>query len=325
MKTKKSFRIEKISWDAEAYQKMAQEHGSIFHDPNWLKIFQDGIQLYGIFKHEEMVGCFYLYKTRMWGLSYLKKPMATPDNGLIIANEYEKRYKELSFKKQLHQSISEFLSKNSKSIINFTIPAGAEDLQPYLWNSFKTSPVYTYNLDLSEPKQKFKENCNPKLLSDIQKAKKDGIEIEKVKDFSVVKELVNNSFKRQNKQLPQKYLSGILEKFANDKNAFAFVAKKEDKAIATSFCIHDKATSFYILGGYDHENKHRGAGPATLMACINHSQDLRLSTFDFEGSMIPAIESYFRQFGGVLTPRFVVHRAPLLVEFALKLFKRSIY
>ena len=81
MKTKKSLIIERISWDSEAYQKMAHEHGSVFHDPDWLRIFDDGIQLYGIFKQEGMIGCFYVYKTRMWGLRYLKQTNAAALTG----------------------------------------------------------------------------------------------------------------------------------------------------------------------------------------------------------------------------------------------------
>jgi len=47
-----------------------------------------------------------------------------------------------------------------------------------------------------------------------------------------------------------------------------------------------------------------------------------LKTFDFEGSMIPEVEKYFREFGGTLIPYYVAYKAPTALKLILKLNKR---
>jgi hypothetical protein len=52
---------------------------------------------------------------------------------------------------------------------------------------------------------------------------------------------------------------------------------------------------------------------------------LGLRAFDFEGSVVPAIERHFRGFGGTLTPYFRVNKAWLPIEMVLKFFKRRLF
>ncbi len=60
------------------------------------------------------------------------------------------------------------------------------------------------------------------------------------------------------------------------------------------------------------------SGVCTMFETMKHSPVLGLKIFDFEGSVIPAIERYFRGFGGGLTSYFTVTKAWLPVEIALK-------
>ena len=62
-----------------------------------------------------------------------------------------------------------------------------------------------------------------------------------------------------------------------------------------------------------------------MIESIRHAKELGLKTFDFEGSVIPAIERYFRGFGGKLTPYYRVNKAWLPLEMALKLVKRQLF
>ena len=51
------------------------------------------------------------------------------------------------------------------------------------------------------------------------------------------------------------------------------------------------------------------AGAACMQAAISKAKELGLKLFDFEGSTIPAIERYFRGFGGELVQYLTVNRA----------------
>jgi hypothetical protein len=46
-------------------------------------------------------------------------------------------------------------------------------------------------------------------------------------------------------------------------------------------------------------------------------------TFDFEGSMLPEVEKYFRGFGANLIPYYRVSKAKLAVDLALRFIKKK--
>ena len=59
-----------------------------------------------------------------------------------------------------------------------------------------------------------------------------------------------------------------------------------------------------------------------IRAAILKAKEMGLQVFDFEGSIVPPIERYFRGFGGKLTPIFSVHKAWLPIEIGLKMMPK---
>jgi hypothetical protein len=51
---------------------------------------------------------------------------------------------------------------------------------------------------------------------------------------------------------------------------------------------------------------------------ILHARQLGLRTFDFEGSMIPEVERYFREFGGKLIPYYEISKAKFPVNLLMR-------
>jgi lipid II:glycine glycyltransferase (peptidoglycan interpeptide bridge formation enzyme) len=186
------------------------------------------------------------------------------------------------------------------------------------------SPTYTYRLNLQKESADILAGFDPKLRSDINKAIKDGVTVEKTNDMasvcSLVKKSLDNSLKTGDYIVDK-----ILYDFSRTGKSFTIAAYLDEKMVSAVYCVFDSTTAYYILGGYDSDQKQRGAAGYALQAAILHAKELGLKVFDFEGSMIPSIESFFRSFGGELVPKFTVHRAKLPVEMLLKFFKRSVY
>lgn len=321
----KNLRICEIEKRNPDYLDLVREKGTVFNFPEWLDLFGEQLRLYGIFNNEILIGSFYLFQTRIFGISYIKNPVTTPHNGLIYKNDNINNYKWHSLEKSIHQCIAEFFQSLRTGILQFSLPPGVKDVQPYLWKRFKVSPSYTYRIDLNADWEEISSHFDAKLKSDINKAKKDILRVEKTTEMSLVLGLVKKSFERQNKGMSYEYFDKILNQFATPENSFAFITWQDDQPSATSMCVYDNDTAYYILGGYNKENHHRGAGSSCIMAAIEYAKELGMKTFDFEGSMIPAIESYFRGFGGELTVKYSVHRAWLPIEMMLKFFKREVY
>jgi hypothetical protein len=68
---------------------------------------------------------------------------------------------------------------------------------------------------------------------------------------------------------------------------------------------------------------HRGAGVSCLEHCILYAKRLGLEVFDFEGSMMPEVESYFRSFGPRMVPYYTINKGRLPLELVLKFIKRE--
>ena len=120
-------------------------------------------------------------------------------------------------------------------------------------------------------------------------------------------------------------LEGILTRYARPGNHYAYVACRDGAPIAACFVVHDERTAYYLLGGYRAENRHHGAGALAVWEAIRHAKEAGLETFDFEGSVIPPIERFFRGFGGRLTPYYTVNKGWRPLETAMKFLRRGFF
>jgi len=66
-------------------------------------------------------------------------------------------------------------------------------------------------------------------------------------------------------------------------------------------------TNTLILSGFDKQLLQRGANEYLVYHCIQEAKK-QADFFDFEGSMIPAIEAFYRKFGGVYTPYLTIYK-----------------
>ena len=88
-------------------------------------------------------------------------------------------------------------------------------------------------------------------------------------------------------------------------------------AHAGAIIINDQLRSYYIIGGTSEEHRNSGGMNVVLWHAITEAHARGQRIFDFEGSMIEPIESFFRSFGARQTPYFRVwkHHHPVLRQF----------
>jgi len=307
------------------YDEVALLYGTIFNTCKWLDIF-DNILIYGIYDEgDNLIGGFHLYREKRFGITIYRNPPFTPFIGPFIKNEAKNTAKIANKNREILSLIAEYFDKIKHSVISFSMGRNIVDTLPFIWRKYKPIAGYTYIIDLNYSIEELYKNISPEKRNDINRANSDNAVVREILDFNIVKSLVLKTFSRQEKKINEKYLDKILFEFANENNSFAFATYIEGKPVSSVFCVFDRATAYYLLGGYDHESKHRGAGVIAMWEAIKHSKNIGLKSFDFEGSMVPQIERYFRSFGGILTPYFRITKAYLPLEIALKLFKRELF
>ncbi len=308
-------------------QTISKHSQSVFLSIKWLNLFNKNLICFGIFdNNNKIIGGFTLYIEKKVGLfKYYRNPFYTPTINLFFENKAQNKAKLLSENKKLLTLIANFFTNLPYHIISIYLPNKYIDMQPFFWRGFKTIPNYTYIINLKQDIQLIEKNFSTERRNDIKKAIKDNIETKLCSDYNIVETLIMNTFDRKQKNVDYEMIHKILFEFSDKNNSFAFVSYKDNKPIAASFCIYDKQKVYYLLGGYDSKNKHQGAGALAVYAAIKFAKSLEIEKFDFEGSMLPEVEKYFRGFGGNLTPYYSINKAKLPIELALKFVNRSLY
>lgn len=312
--------------DELKFNNLAISYGTIFNTIEWSNIFNSHIHRYGIYnKNGELIGGFILYKENKFGFSVYYNPPFTPTIGPFLKVNAQNPVSVMDTWKKTLTLMVGFVEKLPYSVVSFLLNKNIIDMQPFIWEKFKVIPVYTYILSLSMSVEDIWKRMSNERRKNINKALKDGLCVKRINDYEIIKTLVLKTFSRQEKGINKFYLKNILFEFANNNNSFAFATYENDNPFACSFCVHDMNTAYYILGGYDHGNKHHGAGTLSMWESIKYAKGIGLKYFDFEGSMVPQIERYFRGFGGKLTPYYRINKARLPIEMLLKFFKRELF
>lgn len=306
------------------YAALAKEYGSIFNSLSWVELFGDSIKLVGIYNNDnELIGGFHYYVFQKFGFNLAVNPPFTPNNGLFFRNDSLNKSNQLTFEKKIIELLANYIKEHPAKLFVAKLAPKYKDTQPFHWNKLSVKVKYTYHLDITLSDEVLLNNLTSEKRKSLNKAIKDNITIKRETDMSKVKEIVLKTFKRKNEKLNEAILDKILSDFANEQNTFAFVAYDNGKPKAASFCVYDNNTAYYLLGGYDDEERHHGAGVSCMWQSIKHAQSLGLKTFDFEGSMIPEVERYYREFGGDLVPYYEVLKSNFLFSLYRKIKKQD--
>jgi hypothetical protein len=312
--------------EIESYRQVCDQHGSLFADPAWAQCFGANVRLCGIFTGNNVLTGGFLYaKSSMKGYPYFTNLPFTPSIALFYINAAENPSNRLGTDKEILEAVATFFSRFRLPVQRFCLPPMVKDMQPFFWKGFKVIPHLTYRVDLKRPETDLYANLSAKLRNNIKKAKSDGITVRRITDYSECEPMILNTYSRNGIGVDYEYIRNIIHRFATPDNSFAFGSFQDEVLIATSFFLHDKNTAYYLLGGFHDTLKHEGAGAWSIWEGITTAKSKGLMVFDFEGSMIPRIEKYFRGFGGDLVSYLTINRAPFLVEMMLKLFKRSLF
>ena len=312
--------------EISSYNQLQNKYGSLFADSAWAACFGSEVHLCGIFNNSKtLIGGFIFSKTKLKGYPFYTNIPFTPSIALFYCNPAANVANRLSADKEILDAVARFFRHFRWAVQRYCLPPEIKDMQPFNWNDFKVIPHLTYQVDLHKNEDVLYANLSAKLRNNIKKAKSDGVVLKQITDYRLCEPMILNTYARQKIGINSEHIRNILRKYANPDNSYALAAFREDAMIAVSFFLHDKHTAYYMFGGYNNDLKHEGAGALSVWEAICIAKSKGLTLFDFEGSMIPRIEKYFRGFGGEIVNYLTVNRAPFFMEIVLKLIKRAVF
>ncbi len=180
---------------------------------------------------------------------------------------------------------------------------------PFYWQHYRQTTYYTYRLHGLQQLAQVEAGINRNIRRNIQKARQ---VVRVVADLSAGQfyELNKMSFDRQ--RLPMPYSWAQFERHdaalaANGARQMFFAVDTQGRIHSAAYLIWDRQAAYYHLSGDDPALRESGAGILLVWEAIRYASEvLGLDCFDFEGSMLPAVERVRVQFGAVQTPYFFV-------------------
>lgn len=269
----------------------------IFYQPWYLDLFDHNWDLVSLEAENEQ-WIFPYFSFQKWGFKLCRPPALTPYYGPIkLANESQAIWAEnVVMSPSIEASFKKFSTEFSMQVIcpyyTYSVPQ---------WGSAtKLLSRVTHTLDLNENLETLLANMNRMRRKNINKAERELVIVADEFDVESYFEWINKTFeKRGSKQLLSKaFLKQYVRTLAEHGAAILHTAYDLlGNKVAMSLIVIDNRSAYSILGANNPQLKHSAATTMLLWKSIQVAKAKGCTIFDFEGSSIPEIANFFKQFG----------------------------
>ncbi len=241
---------------------------------------------------------------------YITQPHLTQTNGIWIKYPPNQKYrKKLAYEKKVMTEIINQLDELNLDSYNQNFHYSQTNWLPFYWKGFKQTTRYTYVIEDLKNIESVFLNFNQSKKKEIKRAEKIVSIIDNftLKDFYEINKL---TFKRQNLKIPFSF--GLINKIdvvckENNCRKIYFAVDKKNRIHTVLYCIYDDRFIFPIMGGSDPNLRNRYANSLIHFEAMKFASKNNLK-YDFEGSMIPGVEDFFRAFGAIQKPYFNISK-----------------
>jgi len=313
--------------DTATFFRLSEQANGIFGSEKWLRIYGEELQLVGLYKDEkQLAGGFFYLAAKKAGLQFVKLPPYTPHCGLFFENVSTNPAAKNSARKEAMKVVCEYLLALRPAITVLALHASHIDLQPFIWNNFKVIPNYTYQISLKKDLLEIQSAFDSKNRNSIAKVLKDQPVVE-VNNASASELLhfFTACLDKSGANIYTQELSRIFETFSDHVGAFHLSVRQTGQLQAAVYCVYDKKVCYYLLGGTTRDQSANGLNNLLILKAIEKAKELNCEVFDFEGSMLPGVEKFFRSFGPELLPFYTINKAWKPLELILKFKKPHIF
>jgi hypothetical protein len=296
-----------VSWNAkleEDFNRLQLESNEVFSSESWASAYDSKLRRFVILDDsEKVIGGFVAYEGGLRSVKTLVTPPFASHCGLFISSENSSTFKKNSFQKKVMGAIAEFLSNSTYSYYKLDFPEGFSDMQPFVWKKMNVNVKYSYVLDCSLSEEKLRSNLDPKLRNMLNKFEKESGVISNERKAEEAYQIIISTLGAKNVKWKDEILKRLLQN--SSLNYTCVISGENVLSIALTADAGEKC--YYVFGGTRRQENNNSLGPAALFNSILLAKKNDRRTFDFEGSMIPEIEKYFRQFGGELVAQYSIN------------------
>ncbi|MEL6123070.1 MAG: GNAT family N-acetyltransferase [Bacteroidota bacterium] len=292
-----------------SYTSFIQEvDAPIFHQPWWLDVVcgVDGWDYVSEVNGDRTIAVWPYHQKSKGGISYITIPALTPYLGpwYRVPDSLTKQTSIVGFHQQLQQKLISKLP--SVSLAHYQWHTSHKEYMSMYWAGYQQTSRFTLHIDLRQPKEALWAALKDRQRNKIRNAQASS---EATLDGSIEAFWSANqeTFRRQEMEVPYaKAMFMQLDKELARRDQRRIIMVIEDNQVSGGiYLIHDNSTA-YLLATGRHQSSHAVA--FAIWTGILWAKEQGLHTFDFEGSMMKGISTFFQSFGGrrVSYPRFSI-------------------
>jgi len=299
---------EYAEWDALVDR---SPHGTVFHYSWWLAAATGAVRILVVRNEADaLLGGLPLPQKASAGLVLLHQPHLTPYLGPIFDLSATEGVCD-----QLHlmRACGEALARNVGKFDSFRYLAGAvaPDLQGFLWAGFRVYLGYTFRFSSRQTVAEITREMTRTHLQKLTKAKRLNLKVHVSQRIESLLELSRLTFERKNTARPfeDSLVVRLWQQASQRQRTHLYVAStEEDRPIAALFTVHDRRTTYQIVSGFDPACSDMPGQNLVLWTAV---QDALASgrDFDFEGSALRGVETFYRRWGARAFPVWRMQKA----------------
>lgn len=281
------------------FVKNNEDKVSIFLNPRYFENFisPDEWDVVVSKKRENYNGILVFQTSSKLGMTeVLNLPFIPNINPQIFSNENVKRINRAKEERQILSTLFDQLSNFSS--IRLKLSYSVNDCRPLIWNGYTESSKYSSVIDKNRKWDEFFKSIKGDLRTQYRKFEST-CSILLNDDFETAYANIASTFIEKKIKVPIKKSNFLkLCKSINDqemKLMSAVTHGDKPQNIGSIFCILDKGTIYYMMGGFKRSKEFSGSQTFLILSMIKYALENDLH-FDFEGSMINSIDNFFMGF-----------------------------
>jgi hypothetical protein len=297
---RKNDQIDKRAWD-NFVQRSPQGH--IFSLSWYLDtIWPDWSAMIVYDKENEITGTLPLTLKNKFLLTFWHQPLHAKYLGIMFSSGGAKsNYKEYSRKKMIAEKLIDAIPARPKHVQIYMAPEMDYPL-PWMWKGYTLNAMFSYRIDLRRSREDIISGYSASLRNKIQAFDTGKYILDPAGSTDDLMTLYS-LYERDNVfHVSQDYLNILKELIGVSaaKKMSKIIIAKDDQGIcrAAILFFYFKKIIYYFIALLQPEHKH-----AALLPYMIHNEIMRhrgeYEVFDFQGSVIPGVEAFIRNFGAV--------------------------
>lgn len=240
----------------------------------------------------------------------IRKAPLTQNNGIIFFYPNKMKYdRRISFENKVADEVINKLEQLNIAKFRQYFHHSVTNWLPFYWRGYNQSTRYTYVIEDTSNLGEIYTNFNGNIRKHIKKAEKI-VTVYNGMAAEAFYELNKKTYERQSMDIPysfelfRKLYSNLFEQRCIE---ILYTKDKNDNIHAAALFAYDRDSVYYLMSGSDENFRDSQSLTLLIYEGIKFANRLGKS-FDFEGSMKPNIERFFRQFGATQKQYFDISK-----------------